>query len=62
MAKYKEPIKKPIRKVVKSFAIRLDLLELLEKKVPRGERSAFMSTLIEKELEKLERKTDGYTR
>ena len=46
---YKE--NQPIRRVVKSFAIRLDLLEKLEAEIPRGERSAFVDRLIERELD-----------
>jgi hypothetical protein len=42
---------KPIRRVVKSFAIRLDLLEKLEAKAPKGERSAFLERLLVRELE-----------
>ena len=44
--------KQPIRRVVKSFAIRLDLLDKLEAEIPRGERSAFVDRLIEKELDR----------
>ena len=33
---------KPMRRIVKSFAIRLDLLEKLEAEAPKGERSAFL--------------------
>jgi hypothetical protein len=47
--------KQPIRRVVKSFAIRLDLLDKLEAKVPRGERSAFVDRLIERELKEAAR-------
>ena len=43
--------KQPIRRVVKSFAIRLDLLEKLEAEIPRGERSVFVDRLIERELD-----------
>ena len=43
--------KQPIRRVVKSFAIRLDLLEKLVAEIPRGERSAFVDRLIERELD-----------
>ena len=44
--------KQPIRRVVKSFAIRLDLLDKLEAEIPRGERSAFVDRLIERELDR----------
>ncbi len=44
--------KQPIRRVVKSFAIRLDLLDKLEAEIPRGERSAFVDRLIETELDR----------
>ena len=47
--------KQPIRRVVKSFAIRLDLLDKLEAEVPRGERSAFVDRLIERELKETTR-------
>ena len=47
--------KQPIRRVVKSFAIRLDLLDKLEAEVPRGERSAFVDRLIERELKEAAR-------
>ncbi len=43
--------KQLIRRVVKSFAIRLDLLDKLEAEIPRGERSAFVDRLIETELD-----------
>ena len=44
--------KQPIRRVVKSFAIRLDLLDKLEAEIPRGERLAFVDRLIETELDR----------
>ena len=44
--------KQPIRRVVKSFAIRIDLLDKLEAEIPRGERSAFVDRLIETELDR----------
>ena len=47
--------KQPIRRVVKSFAIRLDFLDKLEAGIPRGERSAFVDRLIEKELKEAAR-------
>ena len=47
--------KQPIRRVVKSFAIRLDLLDKLEAEIPRGERSAFVDRLIERELKEATR-------
>ena len=42
---------KPMRRIVKSFAIRLDLLEKLEAEAPKGERSAFIERLLVRELE-----------
>jgi len=44
----------PMRRIVKSFAIRLDLLEKLEAEAPKGERSAFLERLLEREFEKRE--------
>ena len=44
--------KQPIRRIVKSFAIRLDLLDKLEAEIPRGERSAFVDRLIETALDR----------
>ena len=41
----------PIRRIVKSFTIRLDLLEKLEAKAPKGERSAFLERLLSEALE-----------
>jgi hypothetical protein len=42
---------RPIRRIVKSFTIRLDLLEKLESKAPKGERSAFLERLLSEALE-----------
>ena len=39
------------RRIVKTFSLRLDLLEKLEAKAPKGERSAFLERLLAKELE-----------
>ncbi len=39
------------RRVVKSFSVRLDLLEKLEERVPFGNRSAFLEMLLSRELE-----------
>ena len=44
-------VNKPIRRLSKSFAIRLDLLDKLEAEVPKGERSAFIERLLVRELE-----------
>jgi hypothetical protein len=44
--------KKPQRRIVTSFCVRLDLLEELEKRVPKGERSAFLEKLLVSALEK----------
>ena len=41
---------KPMRRIVKSFAIRLDLLEKLEAEAPKGERSAFLERLLVREF------------
>ena len=41
---------KPVRRIVKSFAIRLDLLEKLEAETPKGERSAFLERLLVREF------------
>ena len=41
---------KPMRRIVKSFAIRLDLLEKLEAEAPKGERSAFLERLLMREF------------
>ena len=41
---------KPVRRIVKSFAIRLDLLEKLEAEAPKGERSAFLERLLVREF------------
>ena len=38
------------RRVVKSFSVRLDLLEKLEERVPFGNRSAFLGMLLSREL------------
>ena len=44
--------KKPQRRIVTSFCVRLDLLEELEKRVLKGERSAFLEKLLVSALEK----------
>lgn len=44
-------VNKPIRRISKSFAIRLDLLEKLEAEAPKGERSAFLERLLSEALE-----------
>jgi hypothetical protein len=44
-------VNKPIRRISKSFAIRLDLLEKLEAEAPKGERSAFLERLLLEALE-----------
>ena len=41
---------KSMRRIVKSFAIRLDLLEKLEAEAPKGERSAFLERLLVREF------------
>jgi len=41
---------KPMRRIVKSFAIRLDLLEKLEAAAPKGERSALLERLLVQEF------------
>ena len=41
---------KPMRRIVKSFAIRLDLLEKLEATAPKSERSAFLERLLVREF------------
>ena len=41
---------KPMQRIVKSFAIRLDLLEKLEAEAPKGERSAFLERLLVREF------------
>ena len=43
-------VKKRIRRVSQSFAIRLDLLEKLEAEAPKGERSAFLERLLVREF------------
>ena len=40
------------RRIVKTFNVRLDLLERLEARVPRGERSAFVEELLLREFDK----------
>ena len=40
------------RRIVTSFSLRLDLLERLEKEVPKGDRSAFLEKLLRNELER----------
>ena len=40
------------RRIVKSFSVRLDLLEKLEERVPFGDRSAFLEMLLSRELER----------
>jgi hypothetical protein len=40
------------RRIVTSFCVRLDLLEELEERIPKGERSAFLEKLLESALEK----------
>ena len=44
--------KKSQRRIITSFCVRLDLLEELEKRVPKGERSAFLEKLLVSALEK----------
>ena len=50
----------PIRRIVKSFTIRLDLLEKLEAKAPKGTHSAFMEQLLMQELESPARAQANY--
>jgi hypothetical protein len=38
------------RRINKSFSVRLDLLEELERRAPRGERSAFLEEMLIREL------------
>ena len=44
--------KKPQRRIVTSFCVLLDLLGELEKRVSKGERSAFLEKLLVSALEK----------
>ena len=43
--------KKRQRRIVTSVSVRLDLLEQLEERIPKGERSAFLEKLLESALE-----------
>ena len=44
--------KKRQRRIVTSVCVRLDLLEQLEERIPKGERSAFLEKLLVSALEK----------
>ena len=39
-------------RIARTFSIRLDLLQKLDRRAPKGERSAFVEKLLIRELEK----------